>query len=396
MLNPATLTIFITTPKDSSFSMALLIVTAFAIRIYFTRGKWLEGIIHNIMFIAVLTAGTLFRHNGILFTLPMLLGVSLCIKKRHAFILLVCFIGMIYAVRYPLYDSLNVIRPDRRQIETIGVPMCMIGNAVKETPELLDKDILDFAYSIAPAKIWEETFNVLGGGFSGIKYVSNVTERNKSSKEELQKSVHINIIESVGYMEIIKMAFRCLRQSPFATLRGFCGLTSIVHSIAGPPLGRIVPVVAPNRLGIVDNKFLDLTVLYVKLKQLISSSGADDYQISQWGSGFRLTGFNDKGTFSVQSLVILYEYVIMVLFRHVFWCIGVLNLTVIIFILGKLNFNRKRGWKKLFLSLPMLVHNFGTMLLLAGSDFRYFYFSYLVTPLILLLLIRDDKEEAAQ
>ena len=73
-------------------------------------------------------------------------------------------------------------------------------------------------------------------------------------------------------------------------------------------------------------------------------------------------------------------------------CIGILNLAVIIFVWAKLDFSRVSGWKRLCFVLPMLVHNFGTMLLLQANDFRYFYYSYLVIPLVILVLLRDNSE----
>ncbi|MBQ3396620.1 MAG: hypothetical protein IJG55_09925, partial [Synergistaceae bacterium] len=100
---------------------------------------------------------------------------------------------------------------------------------------------------------------------------------------------------------------------------------------------------------------------------------------------------NDGGGFSLQSLFILGEYAVMVLFRHIFWCIGVLNLAMIIFVLAKLDFSKLNDWKKLCFTLPLFCYNFGTMLLLKSNDFRYFYYSYLVFPLMLLMLIKSDK-----
>ena len=341
----------------------------------------------------MLVAGTLFRHNAVLFTLPLLFAVSLYIKKRHALFIFVCFLGLIYAVRFPLYESMNVVRPaNNRQIETLGLPVTIIGNAVKEAPERLDKDILDFAYSLAPEDVWREKYNIING-FISVKYVAVERARNDAERKRFNETVNVHSIEDTGYIKILDMTLRCFRKAPWASLRGALGITSLVYGIAGPPLGRIIPQIAPNSLGLEDNKFFRLDFVGVLLKKIISLFQADEYKTATGGTAFMFTGFaDDEGEFTLQSILRLCYYAAMVLFKHVFWCIGVLNLIVIIFLLARLDFGKLNDWKRLCFTFPMLVHNFGTMLLLSGNDFRYFYFSYLVLPLVLLVLLRDNSE----
>lgn len=396
LLNPATLNLFLLQPKDNSFSMAMLLLMVFAVRVYFTNGKWLQSFVHSVIFVVVLTAGSLFRHNAVLFTLPLFFAVSLYIKKGRAVAIFMCTIVLVYLIRYPLYDSLGVIRPGKRQIETLGVPVTIIGNAVKESPEKLDKDILEFAYSLAPEDVWREKYNIIQG-FTTVKTAMGFRARNEEERQRLYKVINVDTIEATDWRKILDMSARCFRQAPVSSLRGFLGVTSLVYSIAGPPLGRIVPTVWPEakELGLVHVHSLDLSFVYDMLKKFLSLSGAYDYQSESGGGAFRFTGFHDESnTFTLQSLVILCNYAVMVLFRHVFWCIGLLNLVVIIFVLAKLDFSTLSGWKRMCFALPMLVHNFGTMLLLSGNDFRYFYCSYLVLPLILLVLLRDSSKEA--
>ena len=130
-----------------------------------------------------------------------------------------------------------------------------------------------------------------------------------------------------------------------ASLQGFAAPTSIVYGIAGIPLGRIVPAIAPNNLGLFDNKTFDLSFIYKALNKLLAFSGAADYRKSGV-NGYRFTAFVGEGEFSLQSLLILCNYVVMVLFKHVFWCIGLLDLAVIIFLLARLNFGKVSDWKR--------------------------------------------------
>ena len=193
LLNPMTLNMSIIPVKDTSFAIAALLLMIFALRTYFTSGKWLKNIPHAIIFLIVLTACTVFRHNAILFTLPMLFAVSVFIRKRYELLMLTCFALMVYAVRFPLYQSLNVNYPKDRNIEILSLPMCVIGNAVKECHEQLDKDVLDFAYSVAPQELWDSTFD-LYSGYVSIKFGGG---NNRA-------------IEQAGIQKVLTLMFRCL------------------------------------------------------------------------------------------------------------------------------------------------------------------------------------------
>ena len=77
------------------------------------------------------------------------------------------------------------------------------------------------------------------------------------------------------------------------------------------------------------------------------------------------------------------------MFKHIFAYVGVLNIAVMILILAKMKFNRASDWKKICFALPMLIHNYGTMLLLPDIESRYFYAAYPVFPLVVLLLLSE-------
>ncbi len=380
MLNPATLSLAITPQKDTLFAVTCMLLSCFGARIYFTKGKWIQSTLHTGIFIIVLTLCTLFRHNAILFTLPIFFAVSLCMNKRRAFIILLCFLGLFWSVKYPLYESLNVERPGRRQVEMLGLSMSVIGNAVKETPERIDSDIKEFAYSVAPKIIWDDIFNIFIG-FISVEYASGRIPESERERFKDFDGVNLDAIEAAGWRNVLGMAYRCFRVSTWHSLRAVLAPTSLVYGIAGPPIGRIIPVVKPNDYGLSNNNFFRLDALANLITKILpfSDSVTGNYYM------------NDGGVFSLQSLFILGEYGVMVLFRHVFWCIGILNLAMIVFILAKLNLSKCNDWKRLCFVLPLFCYNFGTMLLLKSNDFRYFYYSYLVMPLMLLMLLRRQE-----
>ena len=383
MLNPATLSLAITPQKDTMFAVTCMLLLCFGTRIYFTGGKWIQNALRTIIFIITLTLCTLFRHNAILFTLPLLFAVSLCMNKRRALVILLCFACLFWAVKYPLYESLNVERPGRRQVEMLGLPMSVIGNAVKETPERIDSDIKEFAYSVAPKIIWDEIFNIFIG-FNSVEYSSGRIPESEQERFRNIESVNLDAIESMGWRNVLNMAMRCFRVSTWHSLRAVLAPTSILYGIAGPPVGRIIPVVKQNDYGLDNNNFFRLDALANLIRKILPFND-------------NITGnyyMNDGGGFSLQSLFILVEYAVMVLFRHIFWCIGIINLAMIIFVLAKLDFSKLKDWKKLCFTLPLFCYNFGTMLLLKGNDFRIFYYSYLVMPLMLIILFIGRKDEA--
>ena len=242
MLNPVILNMSVIPVKDTPFAIASLLLMIFAARTYFTNGKWLD-IKHSIIFVLVMTACTLFRHNAILFTLPLLFAVSLYIKKRQAVLMLVCFLSLIYLIRYPLYESLNVERPvNNRQIETLGLPITIIGNAVKEAPEKLDDEVLDFAYSVMPDELWKKYSNIYLG-FNSVKFILNDTKLTEEERAALAGKVDIQSIERAGWKKILRLTFLCFKEAPLESLRGMLAITNMVHGITGIAYGTFAPIV---------------------------------------------------------------------------------------------------------------------------------------------------------
>ena len=46
--------------------------------------------------------------------------------------------------------------------------------------------------------------------------------------------------------------------------------------------------------------------------------------------------------------------------------------------------------------MAMLMYNFGTMLLLSGDEIRLFYFTFPVTPVLFLLIMREERKTPAK
>ena len=323
LINPATLGISMYPWKDVTFAVFAMLSMCFAVRVYFSDGEWLKSLGHMIIFLLVMAAATIFRHNAILFTFPLLIAVMFYVSSKRKVLLAAGFVLIIFLIKIPLYSSLKAEKPGNRITETTGVPITIMGHAVKETPDNIDTDIQEFIYAIAPRGAWEKKYRT--GDFNSIKF----------------SGVNTNIIEEAGYTKILDMMFRCFKKSHLASLKGFLALTDMVYSIAGPVRWWIIP-------GIVHNKY----------------------------------GIEGRGVNLLQKIFVLYLRFTRWLCKHVFWHIGVLMLIMFILILAKVY-----DIKKLFLVLALFSHNFGTMLLLSGDDFRFFYCTYLIMPLVCLVLL---------
>ena len=173
-LNPAVgiITVFIAL-KDMSFSFASMLMMSFVVHIYFTRGQWLKKFTHVIALAFTMTCVTIFRHNGILLTLPMLVGILFCTDRKRGRLLLLCVCALVFTVKVPLYNALNIRKPGNRNIETLGLVMTLIGDAVKFTPERIDSEVRNFVYAYAPKETWDSVNIGPGVIFGFIKHNLN-------------------------------------------------------------------------------------------------------------------------------------------------------------------------------------------------------------------------------
>lgn len=335
MINPVTGNIAMRPWKDLGFAMASLLLMVYSLKIYSTKGDWLERRLNIILFSAVLAIDTMLRHNAILFTFPLFCGVLLyCNRKRRVRILLLTLVCL-SVIKGPLYFVLEVEKPEARHIETMGMPLTIIGNVVVEDREALDKKTEEFAYAIASQEMWEEYY--VCGNFNSIKWAG----------------INGEIIEKTEIMEILRMTLQCIWNSPKEALKAFFSLGETVFSIDGDKIFWI-------------------------------DSGTEDNEISRY-----------KGNVYLAEFFMVYSgYVRNSALKYIFLYIGTILLIMLLFILSKTRFVKKEDWKRLVLLSGIFVYDFGTMLLLTGYDHRFFYVTFLVWPVVLLIMMRSHGEES--
>lgn len=334
LLNPVTGNIMIQPWKDATFAMAATLLMIFGFRIYITEGEWLEQKGRMYLFIAILVFDTIFRHNAILFTVPLLFSILMTLKNTKRCLRVCCnFIIFLLIIKDPIYSTINVEKPENRALEILGVPMAILGNVAKESPESFDQDTEEFMFSVASQQEWKELYQC--GDFNSIKWHTNW-----------------NVIEEEGVTEILAMTVKTFFKAPKESLKAFLVLTDIVYALGGYAPVPLSPGIEENIYGIEVHEILGKNVLET-YTDILSNS----------------------------------------IFKYIFYYIGVIDFCIVTSILGKCNERNKHGQKKIFYCIPILVYNFGTMLLLSGNDFRFFYLNFPVFPILLLILYgkRNDK-----
>jgi len=329
LLSPFTINIMMNPWKDVAFAMASAVCMILAVRNYFSKGELLSHAWTIVIFALFWMLATVFRHNGILFTLPLLLVLFLFMKWKKWVLLSAISIILLVVVKGPLYSAIQVEQPGSRVLETVGLPLSVIFNVAKECPQCLDNQTADFVDNVAKnSPNWKSIHNL--GGFESIK----------------GSGMDWDVIELTGRFDILKMTLSCVIRDP-------------VHSVIG------AGVVTAMVFGI--EKYCSPAQFFMP----------NDY------------GLKNEGVQTIFKLSEKYTNLIgYTPLRWVFCSIGSTIIVVLIFVLFRTTFRSAADWKRALLCIPILTYDFGTMLFLTGDDnVRFFYVNMLVCPLIILAMI---------
>ncbi len=338
LINPVTESMSMYPWKDVPFAIAAVLTAAFAANTYFTKGEWLKIRRNHIAAVVVLVLGTLFRHNAIFFTLPMLIAMLFYLNRKAVIITAACFLSALFLVKVPLFAVMGVERSRGRVCETMGAAMTVLGEVAKRNPDAMSDDMRDFMYRVAPKGTWDDIYQT--GSFNSVKFAYGTD--------------YLRIDEE-GPFKVLGYTISSFFRSPKEAFTALISLTDMVYTITGAiDWMNISPAVTDNDVG-------------------IAYSGSEDIK-------------------SAISYVILKDGF---WFNNFYWYIGLSNLALIACALAKLR-TGKKDLKRLFMTLSVLCYNFGTMLLLSGNDFRFFYYTFLTTPLVLLILLREDRENVQE
>lgn len=336
LLNPQILNIIMRPWKDVSFAMCALLLTIYSLQIYMSKGEWVKKPLNLALFSFVWTLATLFRHNAILFTIPLMFALFFAISKKRAFVICMSAAVLFVGIKVPLYSFLDVEKPDKRQIETLGLPMTVIGAAVTYSPEKLDEEVLEFAYKVASKEVWEEKY--INGSYNYVKW----DERTNN-----------NVIEEYGAKNVIFIMFKCIKSSPKVSLTALIKLTEASYTISDRYNSVNIPSIAVNNENIVY-----------------------------------------KGNTYIKNWLETYSTFIDDNFSHMFMFLGVVHLIVLISVLAKCRLNSKKDWRKILFIIPAIVYNVGTSFLLTGIEDadRFFCYTFILLPELLLFLYVKEND----
>lgn len=320
MLSPFTLSILMNPWKDVGFAIAAAMCMLWTIDIYFDNKVGTVKIVFLSLF---LVAATFLRHNGVLFTLPLLLGLFFVINKKY-FLMLCCCSIFLYATVNVSYRFIDVEKPGGRVIETTGFALSVITNVAKECPQCLNVETKEFVDRLfAPQPDWKNNHDI--SGFNSVKFLG----------------IDGDVVENAGRIKILKMMGSCIWKAPVASLRAISVMTASVWGI---------------------EKYCDF-------------SNDAEYN------------FGNNGVVAIRKFVKGYSILVSYTpLKFIFCSVGFSIIVILAFILFKSDFTQKNAWRKILLCLPILVYDFGTMLFLSGDYFRFFYVNQLVYPMIILLM----------
>ena len=332
LLNPLLGSIAMYPWKDVSFAIGAVLLVAYSLRVWFSKGAWLRFPINTAAFVLAAALTTLFRQNAILFTAPLVLGVLLLTSRKRAVIVALSIVVLCLGVKIPFYSAIKVEKPGKRVVETVGLPMTVIGAAVAYTPESLDEETLQFAYRIAPEEVWKEKY--VYGSYQQVKFDPRTNN---------------DVIEEYGRQKVFLMMFRCFKNSPEVSFKALVKLTEASYTLT--------------------DEYNDTMILGI------------DYP--------------EQGNSGVQNVLKEYCYFTSCCFPFLFIRLGVMHLLLVIAVLSKCKLGRLKDWKKLLFIIPVFAYNYGTSVIMAGNELstRFFFYTFPLTPLLLILLFaKDDKE----
>ncbi len=322
--------------KDVSFAIGALLLLTYALRIFLTKGTWLKTPLHTILFIITAVLTTLFRHNALLFTVPLIFAVMFYVTKKRGLVICLSIIMLCWGIKIPLYFAMGVVSPDQRQTEMLGLPMTVIGAAVTYTPSALDEETREFAYKVASKEVWEE--NYIYGSYNHVKFDDRTNN---------------HVIEEYGSKEVILMMLKCFKNSPRVSLTAFIKLTEAAYTVSHEYDAVMMPFITQN-----------------------------DFNIAQTGNEGLKWALNGYSTVASGCFPHLYRY------------LGVMHLLLIAAVLSVCKLNKLKDWKKFFFILPVFAYNFGTTLLMTGiyDATRFYLYTFPLIPLLLVFLFKNDSE----
>jgi hypothetical protein len=313
--NPLSMSLFRLLLKDSAFALAGLAVTIGLIHVFETRGDWLKG--WRILSLAIcLTMVSFLRHNGFFYTLPLVVFLPLSVSRRNIKRVFLCLVltGVFCSTYLTARELLTRHGVIQPRPSTQGFAES-VG---------LPMCVMAECYISNPEKV----------PFDVKEFLSSFGDRNfwvTSYKGDFN-SVKWRSMDSgskicmVGKRRFFGMLWRTIKANPRAARRAFLHVTSIAWAPFPDSISCWIFPIAPGH-----HSFLKCFNWYREM--MLRSS---------WGMLLTAPG----------------SYLLLVILS---FCYGII----------------RKGVRVCVLAVPLMCYQFGTMLLLTGMDYRFFYITVL-------------------
>ena len=331
-INPAICINNISLIKDVYFTIGVIWLIYFMIGVYLTQGKCLWGYT-GVMVVLFSIMTILTRHNAILFVLPMLCSMLFLLKEERKVCMIITIVTLVVAifVEGPLFTLLGVRHHDNPTAEVIGVPMAIMVNAFLEEEDQCPEEVRKFLLEKADYDEWDYYYNT--GEWDSVRW--DIGGAQFLEDESIWKI----------YLLGIKTAIAC----PRSAIMSFLWNTRMVWQALGKVDWESRAFIEKNKYNIVPDynpicRFIIDNIMKLSL------------------------------TFIGATLV---------------WNLGWIMLLIV---WGIYYAYKNEKTKALFL-IPLLSYNVLTMLLLAGPNYRYFYYNQVILFAVALIVIEFKRNE---
>ena len=341
ILNCHTMSLMISPLKDSALGIVSLVVFTQLIEIYETQGQWLKKPLHFLAFTVLCFMATEFRHNAILLTVPLYVILFIFQKKARKPILLSAVLVLLGVgfMNGPIMFWDRICPPSNRQMEVLGMPMTILSSVYMKDRSVLSPEAIRFLDSLTTQEEWNTVFQF--GNFNSIKFVSSLPLADR--------------IEQEGTAAILKYTAEAISRSPIWSTKAFITLTREIWD----PLSNVGGYTPYCSDIVIDG-----------IGVTFEGNQALAQILTVWGE-----------TTDSLFLSLFTKNVGMMILIAMFTAVANVGR-------GKLG--------RAFMIFPMLIYDFGTMLLLTGGDFRFFHFSFvIIIPLLYLILSGRNTNETA-
>lgn len=329
--NPILVTNLMYPWKDVALTIFLTVCVAQYIQIVVSKGEWLRDSKNMFLFCIVMVFSTYMRHNAILFTIPLLLIVLFYVLSDKMMRLRVASLVIAgFVLIKLLYAVMDVEKPDRRIVETIGLPATIWCNVMKKNNDALPIETQNIMYEFATQEMYEEYYTT--GNFNSIKW---------------PRKIDIYKIDSLSYTDVIKYTWECFKYAPKESYEALVRLTNLVWGINSQGV--------PEQVGIIENDY--------GIESMPNRTLNNMFEV------FRRVGSNQ-------------------IIRMLFGSIGLMFFIILVIGCSLL----ANGRTAIIHILPIFFYNFGTMLLLSGPDYRFFLFNPVLWFAIIFLMLKDEKK----